>query len=66
MEWTHAWGGDVALTRDHLPGLHLLAPGVMAGLGYNGRGVGMATVMGKVLADWASGEPDDALDLEQL
>ncbi len=62
VEWTHAWGGDVALTRDHLPGLHLLASGVMAGLGYNGRGVGMATVMGKVLADWASGVPDDALD----
>ena len=60
--WTHAWGGDVALTRDQLPGLHLLAPGVMAGLGYNGRGVAMATVMGKVLADWASGMPENDLD----
>lgn len=62
VDWTHAWGGDVALTRDHLPGLHLLAPGVMAGLGYNGRGVAMATVMGKVLSDWASGVPAQALD----
>ena len=60
--WSHAWGGDVALTRDHLPGLHLVAPGVMAGLGYNGRGVGMATVMGKLLARWAAGADPETLD----
>ncbi len=61
-EWTHAWGGNVAVTRDHLPGLHLLAPGIMAGLGYNGRGVAMATVMGKVLAQWACGADPASLD----
>jgi glycine/D-amino acid oxidase-like deaminating enzyme len=60
--WTHAWGGNVAITRDHLPGLHLVAPNVMAGLGYNGRGVGMATVMGTVLARWASGTAPETLD----
>jgi glycine/D-amino acid oxidase-like deaminating enzyme len=60
-EWGHAWGGSVALTRDHLPGLHRLAPNVMAGLGYNGRGVAMATVMGTLLARWASGAPDEDL-----
>ncbi|WP_333834616.1 NAD(P)/FAD-dependent oxidoreductase [Rubrimonas sp.] len=60
--WRHAWGGDVAITRDHLPGLHRLAPNVMAGLGYNGRGVAMATVMGRILADWADGRPEAALD----
>jgi glycine/D-amino acid oxidase-like deaminating enzyme len=59
--WEHAWGGSVALTRDHLPGLHRLAPNVMAGLGYNGRGVAMATVMGTVLARWAAGVPDGEL-----
>lgn len=62
VAWTHAWGGSVALTRDHLPGLHALAPNVMAGLGYNGRGVGMATVMGMVLARWACGAAPDSLD----
>lgn len=61
-DWPFAWGGDVALTRDHLPGLHRLSPRVMAGLGYNGRGVGMATAMGKVLADWALGRPEADLD----
>ncbi|MEL6264333.1 MAG: FAD-binding oxidoreductase [Pseudomonadota bacterium] len=60
--WRHAWGGDVAMTRDHAPGLHRIAPNVMAGLGYNGRGVGMATVMGRILADWAAGRPEGALD----
>jgi glycine/D-amino acid oxidase-like deaminating enzyme len=60
--WTHAWGGNVAITRDHLPGLHLVAPNVMAGLGYNGRGVGMATVMGTVLARWAGGAAPETLD----
>lgn len=60
--WTHAWGGNVAMTRDGLPGLHLLAPTVMAGLGFNGRGVANATVMGTVLADWATGTPAEALD----
>ena len=61
-EWPFAWGGDVALTRDHMPGLHRLSPRVMAALGYNGRGVGMATAMGSVLADWALGRPEVDLD----
>ena len=38
------------MTQDHLPHLHELAPGLLAGLGYNGRGVAMATVMGRLLA----------------
>ena len=49
--WEFVWGGKVAVTLDHLPHLHELAPGVHAAVGYNGRGVAMATVMGKVLAD---------------
>ncbi|MEM7545215.1 MAG: FAD-binding oxidoreductase [Pseudomonadota bacterium] len=60
--WDHAWGGNVAMTRDSLPGLHQLAPNVMAGLGFNGRGVANATVMGTILADWALGTPAEALD----
>jgi glycine/D-amino acid oxidase-like deaminating enzyme len=45
------------MTRDHLPHLHEVAPGLLAGLGYNGRGVAMATVMGRILAQWALGTP---------
>ena len=38
------------MTRDHLPHLHEIAPGLLAGLGYNGRGIAMATMMGRLLA----------------
>jgi len=62
-EWDYAWGGNVAMTRDSLPGLHLLAPNVLAGLGFNGRGVANATVMGTILADWAMGTPAEKLDM---
>ena len=54
------WSGKVALTLDGLPHIHELAPGVYAGLGYNGRGVGMATLMGQWLADIATGRHPQA------
>lgn len=43
------WAGRVAMTVDSLPHLHRLAPGVTAALGYNGRGVALASAMGRVL-----------------
>ncbi|WP_137700776.1 NAD(P)/FAD-dependent oxidoreductase [Marimonas lutisalis] len=55
LRWEYAWGGYVAVTRDHTPHLHELAPGLLAGLGYNGRGVAMATAMGREMALWAAG-----------
>ena len=61
-EWQHAWGGFVAVTRDHYPHLHELEPGMLAGLGYNGRGVAMATAMGRVMAHWAMGAKASELD----
>ena len=39
-----------------MPHLHEPAPGVVAGLGYNGRGVAMSHVMGQVLARRTLGE----------
>ena len=50
VEWTHAWGGRLAMTRDHYPHIHEPARGVLMCLGYNGRGVAMATAMGAQLA----------------
>jgi glycine/D-amino acid oxidase-like deaminating enzyme len=61
VAFEYHWGGFVALTQDHLPHLHQLAPGLLAGLGYNGRGVAMATVMGRLLARWVLGEAPAAL-----
>jgi glycine/D-amino acid oxidase-like deaminating enzyme len=54
------WSGKVALTMDHLPHLHELAPGAWAALGCNGRGVGMCSALGPVLARlMMDGDPQD-------
>ncbi len=50
LPWTHGWGGRLAMTPDQYPHVHEPAPGVLVGLGYNGRGVAMATAMGAQLA----------------
>lgn len=60
--WAYRWGGLVAMTADHYPHLSSPEEGVMAAVGYNGRGVAMATALGKVLADWASGMAEKDLD----
>ncbi len=46
LRCAYRWSGRVALTRDHLPHLHRPAPGLTMLLGYNGRGVALATTMG--------------------
>lgn len=53
--WRFRWSGRIAITTDHVPHLHEPAPGLLAGLGYNGRGVAMSLVMGRVLAERALG-----------
>lgn len=63
IAFEYHWGGIVAMTRDHLPHLHELGPGLFAGLGYNGRGVAMATMMGTLLARRALGATNEELGL---
>jgi glycine/D-amino acid oxidase-like deaminating enzyme len=50
LPWTHVWGGQLAMTTDHYPHVHEPEPGVTICLGYNGRGVAMASAMGAQLA----------------
>jgi len=57
------WGGRVAMTASHLPHFDELAPGVTAALGFNGRGVAMASATGKLLAERALGTPLEQLPL---
>ncbi len=52
VSWDFHWGGRVAMTKDSLPFMHELAPGLIAGMGYNGRGVAMGSMMGVLLADY--------------
>ncbi|MGD9919138.1 MAG: NAD(P)/FAD-dependent oxidoreductase [Paenirhodobacter sp.] len=62
VPFEHAWGGFVAMTASHLPHLTPLGAGVMSATGYNGRGLALGTAMGRVLADWATGKPEEDLD----
>ena len=56
----YLWGGQIAVTMDHLPHIHELAPGLITGLGCNGRGVAMATALGKQLSSWVlARQPED-------
>ena len=63
VDGQYRWSGFMAMTPDRYPRLFELAPGVAA-LGYSGRGICTATIMGRELARWAAGEAGiDALAL---
>lgn len=64
ISWAYAWRGRVAVTPDHYPRLHELAPGLFCGFGFHGRGVAIATIMGRELANLAAGRP--AEDMQAL
>ena len=63
VRWAYFWNGQLAITPDHYPHMHEPAPGVVAALGYNGRGVAMATAMGGEVAKRVMGAADDALSM---
>jgi len=56
VRWDFNWGGQVAMTKTHLPHLIELGENAHAGFGYNGRGVAMGTAMGRQLAQLVLGE----------
>lgn len=62
LRWDHHWGGRLGMTRDSLPQLHELAPNVYAGIGFNGRGIGLGTLMGRLLAELVLGKSRQELD----
>jgi glycine/D-amino acid oxidase-like deaminating enzyme len=63
IRWTHGWNGQLAMTPDHYPHLHEPEPDVLIALGYNGRGVAMATGMGGIVARRILGEELGSLDM---
>jgi glycine/D-amino acid oxidase-like deaminating enzyme len=63
IAWQHFWNGQVAVTTDHYPHLHEPAPGVVAALGYNGRGIAMATAMGRIVSRRILGAAPKELEL---
>ncbi|WP_137392347.1 NAD(P)/FAD-dependent oxidoreductase [Rhodoligotrophos defluvii] len=63
VKWSHVWNGQVAITPDHHIHMHEPAPNVHIALGYNGRGIAMATALGAVLARRIAGEPPETLPM---
>jgi glycine/D-amino acid oxidase-like deaminating enzyme len=57
------WSGRIALTRDHIPHIHQPAPNLSIVLGYNGRGVAMATTLGTLIAKNMIAGADNPLPL---
>ncbi|MBW4022519.1 MAG: FAD-binding oxidoreductase [Proteobacteria bacterium] len=63
VAWTHGWNGQLGMTADHYPHLHEPEPDVLIALGYNGRGVALATAMGAIIARRIGGEAEETLDM---
>lgn len=57
------WHGALGMTLDRLPHMHELAPGVLTWLGCNGRGLALATAVGRELARACLGAPLASLPL---
>lgn len=63
VTWSHGWNGQLAMTTDHYPHLSEPADHVIACLGYNGRGIAMATAMGHEIARRITGTAAADLDM---
>jgi glycine/D-amino acid oxidase-like deaminating enzyme len=61
IAWEESWSGFIAMTPDHFPRVHRLAPNLYAGLGYSGRGIAAATMIGGELAARIRGVDDKDL-----
>ncbi|MSP88419.1 MAG: FAD-binding oxidoreductase [Alphaproteobacteria bacterium] len=58
--WDDEWSGWVDLAPSQFPGLHRLDDGLWAALGYSGRGIAMATLLGREIAQSIIGGRNDA------
>jgi glycine/D-amino acid oxidase-like deaminating enzyme len=56
VKWEKAWNGQLAMTADQYPHAHEIEPGLVACLGYNGRGVALSTALGSELARFVLGK----------
>ena len=60
VEWSYNWSGQIGVTSNKILRVQELAPGLIAPTGFNGRGIGPGTVMGKQLANLlVTGNPVD-------
>ena len=63
ITWEGGSAGWVGMTADHYPHVHVLARGVIAALGLNGRGIAFGTLLGRDAARRVLGRPEHELML---
>jgi glycine/D-amino acid oxidase-like deaminating enzyme len=65
VRFTHGWGGTMGFTRDFMPSVGRLdgAENVFYAVGFNGEGVVMTQLAGKIVADLVAGEQTPLTDL---
>ncbi len=61
IEIERKWAGRIAVTPEMMPHMHEPAPGLLAGIGFSGRGIAMTSVMGRALSGKLLGRADDDL-----
>ena len=61
VRFEEAWHGQIAMTPDHLPRIHVLEEGLYTPIGYNGRGITTGTIFGEAMAGLLTG-----MDVRQL
>lgn len=61
IRFDHYWAGWIDHSPNKLPGLHELAPGLIAAVGFSGRGVPTATAMGREIARFLSSGDANAI-----
>lgn len=57
LELDFVWTGWIAMNHEASWKIHQLAPGLLAALGCNGRGLAFATILGRELARYMTGTP---------
>ena len=62
IKYDYSWGGNVALTLNHFPQISVFENGIISLSGYNGRGVALTTVLGKVVAEFLNQIPEKDLN----
>ena len=55
VQFEEAWHGQIAMTPDHLPRIHVLDEGLYTPIGYNGRGITTGTIFGQAMAGLLTG-----------
>ena len=65
-EVEYVWEGIIAMTPERLPRYHELAGGMIAALGYSGRGIALGTAVGRMLAQRTLGAAASELALPAL